>query len=179
MPTWSTVPTFTAGGTATASDMNALGSDMSLVGKPPMAFVTATATQTATSGTDLQLAFASGDVNTDSMWVSGTNNQLKINTAGYYLVTATVMWTEPASPLAGSYRELYVKKNSTTINGSTVFCSPAAGGNYGELQTAQVLVSCAVNDTLTAWFVHTQGANITTLNSGSARCSLSAMWVSA
>jgi hypothetical protein len=177
--TWTAPPTFVAGSTATASDMNTLGSDLLQVGKPPLVFARATATQTAASGTSLQLSFGAADVNTDAMWSSGAANQFTVQTAGYYLVQATCVWTEPGTVTANTYRQVWLLKGGTAISASTSYRPQGVASDQITLGTPQVIVQCSVGDVLTARFQHNNAGNIVTVQSSAGASTLMAQWISA
>lgn len=183
MATWTNPPTFSAGGTATASDMNTLGSDLALVGKPPAVYAYQTTAQTGIAtgtATPTKVTFDSTYINQDGMYVAATSkSKLTVVTAGYYLLSGLAAFNEPGSANTG-LRWAVLYKNNSQLSGGAVITNPiSATSSYTFLTTPQLIVNCAAGDYLELGIFHTQGANIGTYVGGAYCSSLTAQWVSA
>lgn len=114
------IPSFTDGTVVHQADLNALASNLTnlytyMLGgfriQPPMAVINQTVAQTFTTGTTAQVNYDTALVNTNSMWVAGTPNQVTIQTAGVYLMMQHVIWNNSFS----GYRFCGITLNGTTV----------------------------------------------------------------
>jgi len=111
--------------------------------------VTATATD---------LPFDAEIYDTDGMH-SGSSTQLYCNTAGKYIITASILWETNAT----GYRMLRLSHNGTLVTCSTQF---EADGSTAVGQTSTVILDLSVGDYVTCNVIHSRGANLEVLYSG-------------
>ncbi len=96
--TYNTIGTFTAGQVLTAAEMNELGENSNNFRVPPMCRVKQTSGASIGDASGTILAFDAEDFDTDGMHDNATNNsRITINTAGVYLVIASVRYTTGVS----------------------------------------------------------------------------------
>jgi len=96
--TYNTIGTFTAGQVLTAAEMNELGENSNNFRVPPMCRVKQTSGASIGDASGTILSFDAEDFDTDGMHDNATNNsRITINTAGVYLVIASVRYTAGVS----------------------------------------------------------------------------------
>ena len=92
--TYPTIGPFTAGDILTAATMTDIQTNLTNQRVPPMCRVKQTSGQVVNDATNATLAFDAEDFDTDAMHDNATNNsRITINTAGVYLVIASVRYT--------------------------------------------------------------------------------------
>jgi hypothetical protein len=96
--TYPDIGTFSPGDILTAATMNDVGTNLDNQRIPPMCRVKQTSGQVVYDAANATLAFNAEDFDTDAMHDNATNNsRITINTAGVYLVIASVRYTTGVS----------------------------------------------------------------------------------
>ena len=139
---------------------------------PPMVRAIRTADQTLTSASTTAIQFtASDEFDTDAMHDTSTNtNRITINTAGVYIITATVNIASANS--TGTYRLVAIRKNGS---------NEIATQNPGAIQDARVTVTvtdlAAISDYYEAVVYQDSGSSCGLNTIGSIRAAFTAAWV--
>ena len=157
------IPSFTDGNVLSASQLNALGSNITNLynynqggfnTQRPCVIAIQTTSQNINSATDTLVSFNSAPVNTNNMWVASQATQITIQTAGIYWIFTQVRWpviSGPAFNIAGACN---IYKNGTNPPTNTIAtsvslllgnASPVSGGT---VNTAGIITNLAVGDVL-------------------------------
>lgn len=140
--TYTTVPDLASGATVTETNWDThLRDNINNLIVRPAARVYHSAAQSATSGVSLWLAFNSERYDTDAIHDTATNNsRLTCQTAGIYLVEATLAFAANVTGVRGA---------QLLLNGTTniaIVREPAATGGHEHLLTISTTWAFAVND---------------------------------
>jgi hypothetical protein len=145
---WTTPETFTAGQTLTAASMNALSGNDGFLYTPPMVRLTRTGTGNANNATWTSVTYDGGaSFDTDSMYSSGAQTRITINTAGIYLVIGGIGFASNATGFRGarlivSGATVIAIDSRPPVNGDTTIITLSTlyeftAGQYVECQAFQ------------------------------------------
>lgn len=144
--------TYTAGGTVAAGDVataaawNVLTVNSNNMIVPPAVRARRTTDQSITSGNLVQLTFDStAEFDTDSMYSSGANTRITINTTGLYIVTARVGSPGGAASTGTLYMEILKNGASTSPISADERTGRSEGNNE---QGLAVILSLVATDYL-------------------------------
>jgi len=166
--TYNTISTFTAGQVLTAAQMNDLGENSNNFRVPPMCRVKQTSGTSISDASNTILAFDAEDFDTDGMHDNATNNsRITINTAGVYLVIASVRYT------AGVSDDTRI---SILKNGGNVGIDERGPNNTRSGQQVMGYYDLAVSDYLEAQVYQNNSAN-TARTTDTPYTFLSAAWI--
>lgn len=155
------MPSFTDGSVLSASQLNALGSNITNLynynqggfsTQRPCVIAQQTTSQNIATSTDTLVTFNQAIVNTNNMWTTSTTNTITIQTAGIYWVFAQVRWPTITTPGYGVAGACNIFKNGTNPPTNTIATSTGillgTGGGSGTVNTAGILANFAVGDVL-------------------------------
>jgi hypothetical protein len=151
------IPTFTDGLIVHATDLNALGSNLTNLynygqagfrSQRPCVIAQQTTGQAIANATDTIVNFQSAAVNTDNMWTASVANQVTIQHAGIYLIFAQARFPALGSPTLNTFVACNIMANGTAV-GNTIaannlpFTGPLGSGPANQCSTIANLAAGA------------------------------------
>lgn len=181
------LPTFTDGTIPHQADFNSLVSNINILaantaGKQqagnyirPVCSIHLTTTQNILTGTTSLVTWGAADINTDTMWVASTANQMTVQTAGTYFLTMSCIFANGLTS-SGAASEARIMVNGTAPATNTVACSTTSIYNSGWFVSATAVAVLAANATI--YFAVAQSSGSTgQLISGFGGCHASAVFL--
>lgn len=157
------IPTFVDGNVLSASQLNALGSNISNLftynqgsfnTQRPCVIAKQTTGQTILTTSDTLVNFNTAPVNTNNMWTASVANTITIQTAGIYWVFAQTCWPVIAGPSFSIAGATNLFKNGTNPPSNTIasdvslLLGQVAPASAGTTNTVGIITNLAVGDVL-------------------------------
>lgn len=123
------IPTFSDGSVLSASQLNALGSNLTNLynynqggfnTQRPAVIAQQTTGQAINNQTDTLVSFNSTTVNTNNMWVASNPTYLTIQTAGIYWLFSQTRWPTIGSPTLNTVCASNIMANGTNVQTNTI-----------------------------------------------------------
>jgi len=163
------IPVFTDGTVVHATDLNALGSNLtnlytygqaSFNSQKPCALIRQTTLQSIADNANATMTFQTAVVNTDSMWSSGAPTQLTIQHAGIYLLQGQTFYVNVAGMTTAQTGGCYLCVNGAVPASNAVAAGAAnmSTSNCGPAGNVSCLVNLAAGATVFLVAVQTSGA---------------------
>ncbi len=149
--TYTAPTTVSAGDAITASLYNTyVGTNVANLIVPPAVLLRRVANQSISNNTETNMSWDTEDVDTDSMWSSGTT--ITIQTSGIYVVS---MFINFGAANGTGLREIAFKKNGVGGIGSN---TSMPNSSYTHNVTASAIFSAVATDTITAVAFQSSGS---------------------
>lgn len=152
------IPTFTDGTVVHATDLNALGSNItnlynynqaSFISQRPCVIAKQTTGQALTGATFTTVNFQATSINTDNMWTASVANQILIQHAGIYYVFSQLRYPVISPYNTANATDGYILANGTAFGNSITGQSLIPTANsIGTTIVATTIVNLAAGSTL-------------------------------
>lgn len=164
------IPAFTDGMVVHATDLNALGSNLTNLynynqarfnSQRPCVIAKQTTGQTISNTTDTLVNFQTAVVNTDNMWTASVPNQITIQHAGIYFVFSQARYPAVVSNALNQVLTASLLANGTSFANAVAtmgIIPPATGSGTGACFT---VVNLAANATLYLNLWQSTGGSVT------------------